>query len=103
MASHLLAEARSLAYHRAIASALDDAMLARARARVLAWEHRAPMSASYVAAWRAALEGPRDALLALLVDPSEHARAMRQTTPFAGALTPRERWRIFHEVALRFA
>ncbi len=57
------------------------------------------MSASYVAAWRAALDGPGAALLALMRDPSEHARAMRQTTPFAGALSPRERWRIFREVA----
>lgn len=76
----------------------DETILARALARVRAWETGAPMSASYVAAWRAALEGPRPALVALLLDPSEHARALRQTTPFAGALSPRERWRIFREV-----
>jgi len=93
-------EERSLAYHRAIVRAMDEdeAILVRARAKIRAWEARAPMSASYVAAWRAALDGPRAALVTLMLDPSEYARAMRQTTPFAGSLSPRERWRIFREV-----
>jgi hypothetical protein len=100
VASHRLAEERSLAYHRVIAEALarDPAILVRARERVAQWELGAPMSPAYVRAWRAALEGPPAALAALLVDPSEHGRAMRQTTPFAGALTARDRWRIFRSV-----
>jgi hypothetical protein len=70
----------------------------RARARITEWEREAPMSKAYVQAWRAALEGSPAALAALLVDPSENARAMRQTTPFAGALSARDRWRVFRSV-----
>jgi hypothetical protein len=33
----------------------------------------------------------------LLVDDDEEARSLRQATPFAGALKPRERWRIWDE------
>jgi hypothetical protein len=32
------------------------------------------------------------------VDESEEARALRQVTPFAGAIDPRTRWRIWREV-----
>jgi len=100
VASHRLAEERSLAYHRAIAEliALDPAILDRARARVADWERAAPMSQEYVRAWRTLLDEPVDVIAARLVDPSEQGRAMRQATPFAGALTARERWRIFRRV-----
>jgi hypothetical protein len=33
-----------------------------------------------------------------LVDPSERGRALRQCTPFAGALDPRTRWRLWAQV-----
>ena len=100
MASHHLAEARSLAYHRAIADALgrDPAILPRARARIEEWTLAAPMSPRYVSAWRVLLASPLDTIVALLIDTSEHGRAMRQTTPFAGALSPETRWQIFRRV-----
>ena len=37
-------------------------------------------------------------ICAWLVDEGEHARAMRQVTPFAGAIDPRTRWRISREI-----
>ena len=32
-----------------------------------------------------------------MVEESERMTAMRQTSPFAGLLTPRERWAIYRE------
>lgn len=100
MPFHRVVEDRSLAYHRVIAARVvtDETIVLRARERVRAWERDAPMSREYVEAWRALLDGPIEVLTACMVDRSEHARALRQTTPFAGALSARERWRIFREV-----
>jgi hypothetical protein len=97
---HALAEERSIAYHRAVADRLraDPALLTKARARIDEWIARNDRSAGYALRWRDKLGEPLDRLLAFLVDPSEEARAMRQATPFAGFIDPRERWRIWREV-----
>ena len=101
---HRLAEERSLAYHRAIAARLarEPALVARARAKVAAWrtEGRSPF---YARAWERLLSGPTKTLAQFLAADTEEARALRQATPFAGALEPRERWRIWREVRERGA
>jgi len=94
--THALAEERSLALHRAIVekARLEPALIDRARARVESWGERGEAHPYYVEAWVAVLSKPIDDILDFLVDPGEHACALRQVTPFAGALTARERWRI---------
>jgi hypothetical protein len=98
MDPHRLAEIRSLAYHRAVLEKIDrdPAVLERARATVRAMlaEGR---SAHYARAWQDLLSGPGPRLREVLVADTEEARALRQATPFAGALAPRERWRIWSE------
>jgi hypothetical protein len=98
---HRLAEERSLAFHRRVAEKLasDPAILARARARVDEWLQAGSVASVYATEWARLLAASPSVLSALLEDPSEHARALRQVTPFAGALSPRERWRIWREVA----
>jgi hypothetical protein len=98
---HRLAEERSLAYHRVVAQRLSERpeVLARARARVKGWLERGEAHPFYAREWARILELPADGLAAALVDPSEHGRALRQVSPFAGALAPRERWAIAREVA----
>ena len=96
MDAHRLAEQRSLAYHRVVAERLrsDGRVLPVARARVTEWlaEGR---STHYARQWERLLAGPLDVLCEALVADSEEGRARRQATPFAGALDPRERWRIW--------
>lgn len=96
---HRIAEARSLAYHRAIAERLaaDPAIVERARERVRGWLASHP-DAHYAAAWSAILARAIPEIVAFLVDDGERATELRQSTPFAGALAPRERWRIWREV-----
>jgi len=96
---HRTAERRSIAMHAEIASRLDDAMVARARGRVDGWlRDGGPVPATAATAWRVLLDGPRDILADALVRDDETMRDLRQNTPFAGALAPRERWRIIREV-----
>jgi hypothetical protein len=100
MEPHRLAEARSLAYHRVVAERLagDGALLERARARVREWLRARP-APHYALAWDAVLARPVADIAAFLCDDGEHARELRQSTPFAGALSPRERWALWRSVA----
>jgi hypothetical protein len=93
MDPHRLAEVRSLAYHRVIATriAQEPALVAVARERMQSWGERRTLSGEYAARWLALLDGPRERLLEVLVEESEEGRALRQTTPFAGVLGARER------------
>ncbi len=100
MEAHRLAEERSLALHRAIADKLasDPETLERARARVRRWLESAEVSAHWARGWDEVLSRPLSEIRAFLVDQSEEARGLRQVTPFAGAIDPRTRWRIWREV-----
>jgi len=94
---HRLAEARSLALHRAIAARVreDPSLVARARLRL----ERSATHPEYRAAWLELLARPLDQVLEALVADDERMRALRQTTPFTFVISPRERWRIWREVA----
>jgi hypothetical protein len=99
---HRVAEERSLAYHRAIAAriARDPALLEQARARVRGWL-ASPPGPLYARGWREVLSRSVPEILAFLADEGEYARELRQSTPFAGVLPPRERWRIWRSVGDR--
>jgi hypothetical protein len=87
--------------HRAIAARLpsEPALLEAARRRVEQWLETGAVHASYARAWDGILHQPVEQIALALVDEGERARALRQTSPFAGALDPRERWRIRRQVA----
>lgn len=103
MDRHRLAEQRSLAAHRLVAQRVrtDPSLVDEARARLERWVARGSVSSTYAARWSDALGGPLEQLLALLVGDDQNARAMRQVSPFAGVLSPRERWTLWREVASR--
>lgn len=86
--------------HRAIADRLraDPALIEHARRRVAAWRASGEVHVEYVDAWARLLLLPVDEICAQLVDPGEHARSLRQVSPFAGVLSPRERWSILQGV-----
>jgi hypothetical protein len=98
---HRLGEERSIAMHRAIARRLpsEPALLEAARRRVEQWLATGAVHPDYARAWHAILNQPLERIALALVEESEDARALRQTSPFAGALEPRERWRIHRQVA----
>ncbi len=96
MNGHRINERRSLWLHRAVADkALSDPeILAKARERVEGWLRDGSVHPRYAGAWRRLLSAQPEEVLSRLVDPGETMRALRQCSPFAGALEPRERWRI---------
>ena len=102
---HGLADERSLAMHRVVATRLaaDARLLEAARSRVARWLVDGSVHPRYAAAWRDLLGGPLERLLDVLVDPGEEARALRQCSPFAGVIDPRERWRIWSDTRERWA
>lgn len=93
---HRLAEERSLALHREVARRLRDRpeLLEVARERVRGWLETGGVPRYWAEAWDEALDGGLDEVIARITDTSENARALRQTSPFAGVLGPRERWEI---------
>ena len=95
---HRIIEARSLAMHCLIARkiAADPGLLAAARRRLAAWAARygdgAPRALDE---WRAILDRPWPVIAALITDAGESAARLRQSSPFAGVLTPSERRRVY--------
>ena len=100
MDPHRRAERRSLVYHRAIAARLDEdpALLDRARSRVVSWDRSGDVHPRYRELWRSVLSLPLDELKAELVAETEGMMAARQSSPFAGALSARERWKLWRTV-----
>ena len=97
MRTHEQIDERSLALAAEIAARIDGDPehrgLERARkvcARWAAMEH-----APDVGAWLRILEGSWPSVRSVLLDPSETGRRLRQSSPFCGVLSPRERWAIW--------
>ena len=99
---HRLAEERSLAFHRVVASRLlqDPTILETARVRVKEWAASMP-ERPFVQAWAKILGGDPRSVASFMVERSERATELRQSSPFAGVLTPRERWQIWEETRQR--
>lgn len=101
---HALAEHRSLLLHDEIARRLacDPALVERARARVDVWLISGAIHEEYALAWQEALRAPLESLCALLRDPGQRARALRQVTPFAFVVDARTRNRLWHAAAAQW-
>ena len=99
-----LAAERSLAFHSVIAERLlqDPSILQGARHRVREWLAQTP-ERPYALQWNKVLAGNPDSVAAFLVDRSDLAEELRQSSPFAGVLDARERWRIWRETRKRLA
>lgn len=99
MNGHRRIEERSIRLHGAVAAKLrrDPEVLARARERVRGWLADGAVHPHYARAWADLLATDTEEVAARLVDSSEAMRALRQCSPFAGALAPRERWEILRE------
>ena len=97
---HRLAELRSVALHAAVGKELlrRPALVDETRQRVRSLHLEGKLAAFYRDEWMAVLQLPIDRIVAVLCEDSERARAMRQATPFAGIIGPRERWQIWRTV-----
>ena len=94
---------RSRELHRAIAAKLrenPEEVLAAARTQLARWCEN-PRTRYYAEEWARWLDRPVAEISGLLADDdSDYADSMRHTAPFAGGLTPAERWEIYQRYAL---
>jgi hypothetical protein len=96
---HRLAEERSVAYHRVIAARLREQpeILQEARQRVDGWLAASGQPPWRATRWAAILDLEPATIETFLTERSEQADELRQSSPFAGVLSPRERWQIWRE------
>ena len=101
---HALAEARSLALHERVAERIaeDASLVDAARARVRRWRDAGLMHPRWAARWSTLLDLPLGQLRAALLDPGQEGRDLRQSSPFAGVVPPRERWQIWRRCGEEF-
>jgi hypothetical protein len=95
---HDRANARSLAYHRAVALRLREPVIDEARHVLFRWREQGRIDERYAAQWEQLLDRPLPEIRNALVDDSQEADDLRQNSPFAGVLSEPERRRIMHEV-----
>jgi hypothetical protein len=105
MDAHRLGEERSLSYHKAIAERLErqPEVLDTARRRVDGWLRADGEAPFYARRWAEVLDQEIPEIAAFLVERSELADELRQSSPFAGALPPPERWRLWRETRERLS
>lgn len=89
---------RSLAYHRAVARRLTRPMVDQARRQVWTWRRQGRIRPHYADAWDEILARPVREIKTALSDGSQVAADLRQSSPFAGALSEPERQKILAEV-----
>jgi hypothetical protein len=96
MRTHQEIDARSLALAKAIVAKIDaDATrsgLEKARSVCARWRstHNEPV----IAQWQEILTGSWKKIREVLLDESERGQWLRQSSPFCGILTAKERWEI---------
>ena len=81
-----------------VAERLDEGTRERARHLLERWSADDVMPEPYARRWRTLLDLPLEDLARAITTDDEQARDLRQCSPFAGVLTPRERWAIIREV-----
>ena len=100
---HAVAEETSVELHRLVAEALrrEPARLEVARRRVESWLQDETVPRPVAEAWQRVLAAPADEVAAFLCDSGERARQLRQSSPFAGFLSARQRWSVWRSVRER--
>lgn len=95
MKTHQDIDERSLAMHRLIAEKLrhEPALFEQVKVTLARWRTTvSPSSQPYLEEWESLMNQGMDACLAVAVEDSERAKALRQSSPFAGILNNQERF-----------
>lgn len=100
---HSRVDERSLAMHRLVAAKLrtNPVILDEARDNLRRWQKMNGTPALALSEWESILSGPVDQVSQFLEERSERANRLRQSSPFAGALTDAERRTIYESFSTR--
>ncbi|GHT89295.1 hypothetical protein AGMMS49543_28340 [Betaproteobacteria bacterium] len=104
---HHQLDQRSLAFHRLVAEKIrrDPGLFSKVLPTLQRWKgaEGCRRSLPYLMEWEQLARQGMDACLTIATEDSEHAQALRQSTPFVGILTHAERfaflksWKIEHD------
>lgn len=89
---------RGLAYHQAVASRLSRQTVADAKYVLYRWREQGRIDPTYAERWGHILAMPLNEVRAAITAVGSDADDLRQSSPFAGALSEPERRRILAEV-----
>lgn len=97
--SHPWIDARSLALAKAVAMKVrsDPHLLDVARENLKRWKTTLSPWPDALAQWEKIVDQDVESMLAALVEDSPRGRRFRQSSPFAGVLSPKERAIIFDQ------
>ncbi|HTV32721.1 MAG TPA: hypothetical protein VME69_06415 [Methylocella sp.] len=100
---HSRLDERSLALHALVAQKVQaaPALLDKARQNIRRWQQANGSPSLALAEWEQILGSPVDQVTAFLVERSERATRLRQSSPFAGILTEAERRAIYESYSTR--
>jgi hypothetical protein len=100
---HSRLDERSLALHQLVAEKVraEPALLDKARGNMRRWQGTNASPSPALAEWEQILGGPVNQVLMLLVERSERATRLRQSSPFGGILTEAERRAVYESHATR--
>ncbi len=96
---HQLGQERSRQVHRILASRIgqDLSIVAQARTTLARWVVDNRIHREYASKWALLLEAPTNQLVEVMTSDSQEAKDLRQVSPFAGCMDPRERWKVWKE------
>jgi hypothetical protein len=97
-AGHRRAELRSLAYHRTLARRLRRVDVRDAQNLLWQWMRAGRIDPRYAEEWEKVLSQPLGEIRDIISADTQHARDLRQNSPFAGLLSEPERRRIREEI-----
>ena len=100
MKTHLAIDQRSLALGQAVSARLveDPSLIHRGQATLSRWLRTcSPQVRPALQEWESVLQQPVSQVVELLSGTDERAIRLRQSNPFAGVLSPRERTAILKE------
>ncbi len=97
--THRVAEERSIALHREVARRIlaRPELLEHARIRVEGWSEEDNVAAHWVGMWSKLLSRSLEEVIAAITDRGEAGRSLRQTSPFAGVIDAKTRWKILRQ------
>jgi hypothetical protein len=95
---HRRADLRALAYHRSVGKRLTPAMVSAARRRLERWQADGRIHPVWADEWTKLLTEPLDRIREVIGEDSPRAADLRQSSPFAGALSDHERRQILRAV-----
>lgn len=106
MRTHQEIDARTLALHQLVAQRIrqNPALFDKAKSTLARWRQSVCISSQpYLVEWELLMSQGIEECLALAVEDSERATALRQSSPFAGLLTNQDRFAFLKKWSLDHA